>query len=335
MSYLVWNCRGLGNPRTGRELGELVQAKDLSVVFLAETLTDEARLEFVQNSINFDHRCLATSSWFLKFPRTKVYHLRCDSSNHIPLHVVLSDLDLPKRKKLFHFEEMWLSNRGCEEVVFSAWNNGGALGFGGDVLAKVEKCGKDLTWWDKNVFGNVRRELDRLRKLLTKAESEARGSGSNLRVLQLKKEIDVLLDRESTMWAQRSRLLWARQKDRNTKYFHSRAIRRYRRNKVEGIKDEEGNWKEQQVDIAEVLVKYFQDLFTASVPNGSQEMLSFIPTIIDEEMNDMLGQDFSEQEVAIALIQMAPLKVPGPNGMPPLFHQHFWGTVSHDVTSSI
>ena len=56
MSCLAWNCRGLGNLRTGRELVDLVWAKDPSVVFLAETLTDEARLEFIQNSINFDHR---------------------------------------------------------------------------------------------------------------------------------------------------------------------------------------------------------------------------------------------------------------------------------------
>ena len=35
---------------------DLVWAKDPSVVFLAETLTNEARLEFIQNSINFDHR---------------------------------------------------------------------------------------------------------------------------------------------------------------------------------------------------------------------------------------------------------------------------------------
>ena len=175
----------------------------------------------------------------MKFPRSKVYHLRCDSSDHIPLHIVLSDWDVPKRKKLFRSKEMWLSNGGCEEVVFSSWNSGGELGFGGDVLAKVEKYGKDLTWWDKNVFGNVRRELDLLRKLLTKAESEAMISGNNFRVLQLKKEIDILLDRESTMWAQRSRLLWARQGDRNTKYFHSHATKRYRTNKVEGIKDEE------------------------------------------------------------------------------------------------
>ena len=47
MSCLAWNCRGLGNLRTGRELGEIIWAKDPFVMFLAKTLTDDARLEFV------------------------------------------------------------------------------------------------------------------------------------------------------------------------------------------------------------------------------------------------------------------------------------------------
>ena len=52
MSLLVWNCRGLGNPRTVRELGDYIRAKDHSVVFLAETWTDNDRL--VQVLRNFD-----------------------------------------------------------------------------------------------------------------------------------------------------------------------------------------------------------------------------------------------------------------------------------------
>ena len=35
---------------------EIIRAKDPTVVFLAETLTNDARLEFVQRSIGFDHR---------------------------------------------------------------------------------------------------------------------------------------------------------------------------------------------------------------------------------------------------------------------------------------
>ena len=56
MSCLAWNCCGLGNLRTGKELVEIIRAKVPSVVFLAETLTDEARLDTIQRNIEFDHQ---------------------------------------------------------------------------------------------------------------------------------------------------------------------------------------------------------------------------------------------------------------------------------------
>ena len=56
MSCLSWNYHELGNLHTRKELVEIIRAKDLFVVFLAETLTDDARLDTVQRNIEFDHR---------------------------------------------------------------------------------------------------------------------------------------------------------------------------------------------------------------------------------------------------------------------------------------
>ena len=55
MSLIVWNCHGLGNLRTGKELEVVIWAKDPSVVFLAETWADEARLKEIQRNIKFDN----------------------------------------------------------------------------------------------------------------------------------------------------------------------------------------------------------------------------------------------------------------------------------------
>ena len=55
MSLLVWNCHGLGNLHTRKELEVLIRAKDLSIVFLDETWANEARLKEVQRNINFDN----------------------------------------------------------------------------------------------------------------------------------------------------------------------------------------------------------------------------------------------------------------------------------------
>ena len=68
-------------------------------------------------------------------------------------------------------------------------------------------------------------------------------SRNNFRVRQIKKEIEVLQDREATMWAQRSRILWANEGDKNSKYFHCCATRRFRKNSLEGIRDEGGVWR--------------------------------------------------------------------------------------------
>lgn len=56
---------------------------------------------------------------------------------------------------------MWLFDSCCGETVKAAWRNGEE----GDILKKVEKCSKDLEWWEKNCFGNVRRELEEKKKI--------------------------------------------------------------------------------------------------------------------------------------------------------------------------
>ena len=56
MSLLVKNCRELENQRTRKELGDLIWAKDLSVVFIANTWIDEVRLDCILHNKNFDHK---------------------------------------------------------------------------------------------------------------------------------------------------------------------------------------------------------------------------------------------------------------------------------------
>lgn len=147
--------------------------------------------------------CLVNNSWFMKFGGSKVYHLSCTSLSHIPIFISLLGLSPLIWKKIkFRFELIWLSNSSCKEVVVSTWCSGSDVGLEGDILSKVENCGKELGQWEKNVFGNVRLELNRLKKTLAKEEGAAMVSGNNYRVGQLKKKIEVLQDREATMWAQ-------------------------------------------------------------------------------------------------------------------------------------
>ena len=86
MNCLVWNYRGLGNLRTGKELGEIVRAKDPSIMFIAETLADEARLDMIQANLDFEHKWVVPrvghGGGLALFWRSLVNLMVMDSSNY-------------------------------------------------------------------------------------------------------------------------------------------------------------------------------------------------------------------------------------------------------------
>ena len=62
---------------------------------------------------------------------------------------------------------MWLSDSRCGKVVLATWNSCANTGLDRAVINKVNQCERDLTWWNHNVFGNVRKELNKKKKTTT------------------------------------------------------------------------------------------------------------------------------------------------------------------------
>lgn len=90
-------------------------------------------------------RGVAKYDWMAKFPATTVRHLFCISSYQRPLLLLLvpnGELDRWKRKP-FRFEELWLADRGCSDIVRQAWDfrPNGHLMF--RVVTKIRKCKKN------------------------------------------------------------------------------------------------------------------------------------------------------------------------------------------------
>lgn len=215
---------------------------------------------------------------------------------------------------------MWLSDKGCDETIEAVWTNTNHVGPRIRVVNKVEKCRQALTSWSRKCFGSVRKDLEQARKKLIQAEKDAMISGVNHRVLELRSKVNELIDKEIKMWFQRSRSLRAVHGDRNSKYFHSKATQRFRRNKIEGIKNTAGQWITNPNDVADCLVNYYKSLFTTSGACQLEEAISTIPNLITPEMNAMFSTNFMLREVQAALKQMASLKAPGPDGMPPFVY---------------
>ena len=153
--------------------------------------------------------------------------------------------------------------------------------------------------------------------------------------LQLKGEVAELLRVEEKMWHQRSHIHWMVLGDKNTSYFHNRASQRFRQNNISELKDPHGILTSGNEEVSEMIVGYYNQLFTSSNLYDFEEVVQSTKRVVTEDMNSSLIRNFSKEEVEIALKQMAPLKAPGLDGMPPIFFQHYWESIGDDVVKAV
>ena len=57
--------------------------------------------------------------------------------------------------------------------------------------------------------------------------------------------------------------------------------------------------------------------------------------MVSESMNEVLTRPYVREEVDVAIKQVAPLKAPGSDGMPPFFFQNFWSDIGLDVSKAV
>ncbi|KAH6772278.1 ADP-ribosylation factor 3 [Perilla frutescens var. hirtella] len=148
------------------------------------------------------------------------------------------------------------------------------------ILKKLNECLEALQSWEKNHFGNVSRQSNNLRKQLEDLQKSAPEK------INLHHEIEVKI----------GELL----------------------RKEEKICEEDETEITDEKEIESVFRSYFWELFTPKDDIDMGDDLDAVEPFVLSEMNTMLMEPFTKEEIATALSQMHPLKAPGPDG-PPFF----------------
>lgn len=152
-----------------------------------------------------------------------------------------------------------------------------------EVLAELKVCSNEE-------FRGRQKKLKQLKEKLKTIRSDYSHYENGEEIKRTESQIDNILIDEKVYWKQRSRVDWLKEGDRNTKFFHSKASARKRKNRISGLEDEQGIWNEEEEEVERLFCEYFKDIFVTTNPSPTQLDAVFIdfPQRVTGEINNYL-----------------------------------------------
>jgi hypothetical protein len=279
-------------------------------------------------------RGLCNVDWQSLFPNVRVRHLLAHNSDHNPI-ILDTHLDLSKGVKPFRFEAMWTRDDSSSDVVSQAWSIQVNGSHHYRLAKKFQKVQKDFKVWNRTVFGLTRariRDLEERLKLIQEMDPSQENLSTEA-ALQL--EINEWLEREEVKWRQKSRELWLKEGDRNSKFFHLSTLVRRRKNYITEIQLDSGRWIHSKDDIADYFTLKFSNVFHSSLPQIPSDMEGLLESKVSDAENALLSRVLDADQVKKVVWEMNSHKAPGPDGLPGLFFKKYWDTVGMQVIAAV
>ena len=201
------------------------------------------------------------------------------------------------------------------------------------LACKLKTLKEDLKKWNHLEFGNVGfKQAQLLGKLKVLNSKECLGglssSENDLRGIHLL-DLENLAHLEETSWRQKSRVLWLKEGDSNTKFFHKIANSNRRHNFMENI-EVEGTTYHTNSDIREKIVQFYESLYTEK--EGWRPFVDDLPfSVIDDSDRTLLDSRFERDEIIQVVRDLQGDKSPGPDGFNMAFFQKCWRVIESDV----
>lgn len=237
-----------------------------------------------------------------------------------------------QNKKCFKFDRRWLGKEGFTEAVRSEWEAANQDNHT-SLYDKISSTRRAISRWKRLNPTNKAILIAELKEKLDKAQADDLVSSEE--ELELKWKLCAAYREEELFWKQKSRMLWFRGGDRNTKYFHAKTKQRRARNRITRLKNSMNQWVESEEEIESVAAEYFQNLFSSSNHATIEDTIRYITAAVSEDMNKKLIQIPQDEETREATFAINPDKAPSPDGMTSLFYQRFWKTIGKDVCAMV
>ncbi|CAN1170807.1 hypothetical protein LINPERHAP2_LOCUS29203 [Linum perenne] len=205
------------------------------------------------------------------------------------------------------------------------------------LAARLKAVKGEFKIWNREVFKRV--ELEIVAGLLIVDELDKKEEvgflsiDDRIRRIVIKCQLDRLWRCEEISWRQKSREVWLKEGDRNTKFFHRVANFNRRRNHLEEIKVD-GIRMVGQRDIAEAAVSFYKQLYEESTlirPFASEVISKALPSALATS----LEAPVTVEEIWLAVRSCGAGKAPGPDGFPLEFYKANWQVVHKEVCDGV
>ena len=265
-------------------------------------------------------RGIANISWRLVFPKASMSHLGAIMSDHTPILLDTNPVeDFALRP--FHFEAAWLRDERCLPVTEKAWDVAPRGSHFTNLYKKLVATRDALRKWNKEVFGRCQDRINALIHKIKDVQSLQPSSETDVLESSLQAELSEWLYRSETLWRQKSRELWLKLGDKNSRFFHLSTIIRRRSNNIDVIKGEDGSWISEPKQIRNLFYENFKTLFKKEHVFFPPHLEHLMLSCITEEENVYLLAIPTPEEIRSTLFLMQDLKAPGPDGFPILFYK--------------
>lgn len=265
-------------------------------------------------------RALANWAWRSIFPHAMVTALPMVSSDHSPL--IFQATPAKRSGKSFKYEAFWEEHSECGQVVKDGWLKSTVPNDPWkNLTGKIKDCKRTLQQWQNLTFRRADEQIKELKEELKRRQDLVNHWQMDEESKRIQDEIKSLWRQEELYWCQRSRVKWLKDGDRNSSFFHATTVQRRGRNRIERLKNSNGEWVEGQCEIFQLITSHFQEVYTSDNPPCDEECLSGVNGKVTQQMNGVLNNPVSDQEIKKAVDSMGALRAPGPDGFNGLFFQ--------------
>ncbi|XP_075108927.1 uncharacterized protein LOC142180759 [Nicotiana tabacum] len=170
---------------------------------------------------------------------------------------------------------------------------------------KLKKLKKALSLWSKATFGDIFQKIASMEEVVMvhEAEFEANPTGMNRERLQkVQAKLIKCLALEEKYWQQKAGMTWFKEGDRNTKLFHAQVRGRRKRLQLNRIQNSGGTWIEEEQEIAEETIKFYEEQFTEAATPSLFDIIEHVPNLINTDQNAELIKQPTKEEVKVAVL---------------------------------